>query len=197
MKYWSYLLFILFIIGGIIFMRNILKPSEEEIQITGSEKCNECHILQSLGNQTDIWKKSAHSRAYNTLLTDTAINFTRANNLIDANVNELCLKCHTTKYFLSDKGQNEYYNMSEGVGCESCHGAGSVYLTAEKMKDKNLFLQSGGIICDETVCIKCHSPEANHQRMISESVCPFQEKEFNYEALLKKINHPLNKNNFR
>ncbi|MFI5211599.1 MAG: multiheme c-type cytochrome [Ignavibacteria bacterium] len=195
MKYFSYFIFIAFIVTLLLFLRNALKPETEQVYITGSEKCGECHSLQNIGNQSDIWIKSRHSIAYKTLLGDKATDFAAKNNLVKPAENPECLKCHSTEYSLGNplKSEAPRYSIEEGVGCESCHGAGSLYSPAEIMKDEGFFKSNGGIKGDESTCKNCHSPKGNKEHRISVDMCPFQENEFDYRTAFEKIKHPLNK----
>lgn len=197
MKYIIYFVFIAFIVILILFLKNALQPSKEELSITGTDKCGECHSLDINGNQNKVWKESKHAGAYKTLLTDKAVNFTKDNNLEPASTNKLCLGCHTTQHSFKDSKVHPTYNINEGVGCESCHGPGSRYSPAEIMKDENLFTKNGGEIGNENTCKKCHSPSGNKEMKIKEDVCPFQVNDFVYKNSLEKIKHPVNRNNFK
>lgn len=100
MKYTSYILFALFILASILFLKTALKPEEVPVQITGSVKCGTCHSLKNIGNQQKIWEESKHSQAFNSLLSDKAKQFTQSKGLENPEQNILCLKCHTTKHHL-------------------------------------------------------------------------------------------------
>lgn len=197
MKYITYFIFVGFIIALVVFLKNALEPSEDPVVITGSEKCGECHQLQSLGNQQVVWESSKHSQAYKTLQTQKAADFTKKNNIAQPVKNEMCLKCHTTELFLKDFYKTPYYKIDEGVGCESCHGAGSGYSPADIMKDEALFKRHGGVTGDEGTCMKCHSPKANKEQKLSADICPFQDEDFVYKTAFDKIKHPVNRDNFK
>lgn len=195
MKYFSYFIFVAFIASLLFFLKNALEPQTEPIYVTGSGKCGECHQLQNIGNQYDVWRLSKHAGAYKTLLSDKSIEFASKNNLVKPSENPECLKCHTTGHSLAFLGKIDKPGsiIEEGVGCESCHGAGSQYSPAEIMKDEKLFISSGGIKGDETTCRNCHSPKGNKEHKLSGSICPFQENDFDYRQALEKIKHPLSK----
>jgi hypothetical protein len=72
----------------------------------------------------------------------------------------------------------ETLTMEEGVSCEQCHGAGSVYKSNTIMKDRAKALASGMIVPDEKTCITCHNDKSPTF------------KEFKYEESVKKIAHP-------
>jgi hypothetical protein len=197
MKYLSYFIFIGFIAALLLFLKNALEPKEEPVLITGSDKCNECHQLKSLGEQMMRWQISRHRAAYISLQSQLAKDFTAKNNIVEPVNNETCLRCHTTSGFLEDIKKQPSYKMDEGVGCEACHGAGSKYSPAEIMKDEALFKRNGGIAGDEKLCLKCHSPKANKEQKLTEDACPFQEEDFNYKQAFEKIKHPVNRDNFK
>ncbi len=197
MKYITYCIFAAFIALTILFFKNALQPEQEPISIMGSNKCGECHSLQLLGNQQVIWQNSKHAEAYKTLLSEKSTAFTDKNGLEKASINKLCLKCHTTVSFLEGKPKLISYSIEEGVGCESCHGAGSKYSPNDIMKSGQLFRQFGGSKGNEATCLNCHNLKANKDKKLTENICPFQENDFVYKTALETIKHPLNKENFK
>lgn len=191
MKYISYLVFFLFIGALLLFLKNALEPKQVPAYITGSLMCGECHQLKNIGDQQTPWKNSEHSGAYTVLFSTKAREFAEKNGLQSPDKEEKCLKCHSTEYKLKGTGKGQFYNISEGVGCEACHGAGSEYSAAEIMKDESAFTRNGGIKGDEATCLACHSKKGNKERVLKEDACPFQETDFNYKESFEKIKHPL------
>ena len=193
MKYISYFIFIAFIAALLFFLKNALEPETEPVYIKGTLQCGECHGLKKNGNQLDIWKNSDHSKAYTSLLSDKAKEYSLKNNLGIPSENNLCLKCHTTAGILNGTDKSRLYDITEGVGCEACHGAGSEYTPAEIMKDRGLFELNGGIMGDENTCLKCHSDKGGKEDKFKEDICPFQADDFNYKVMFEKIKHPVNR----
>ncbi len=81
----------------------------------GSEACQKCH-----DHAYDVWKKSDHSHAYQTL--------------VDARHPSLrqydgeCIVCHTVGFGYKTGFTDEHKTRHlENVGCESCHGPGSLH----------------------------------------------------------------------
>ncbi|MBE2227494.1 MAG: cytochrome c family protein [Ignavibacteria bacterium] len=193
MKYISYLLFFLFISALLYFLKNALEPHKEAIVITGSDKCGECHNLKNIGDQFTIWKNSEHSGAYTVLFSNKARDFASKNGLQAPEKEEKCLKCHSTAYSLKGMEKGESFNISEGVGCEACHGAGSGYSPAEIMRDEGLFIRNGGIKGEASTCSPCHNTKGSKEQVLKDDLCPFQEEDFDYKQEFEKIKHPLNK----
>jgi cytochrome c551/c552 len=54
------------------------------------------------------------------------------------------------------KNVAESYKIAEGVGCEACHGPGSLYRKNTIMKDQKAAIAVGMVIPDEKTCLKCH-----------------------------------------
>jgi len=193
MKYISYLLFFLFIGVLLYFLKNALEPEKEPIVITGSDKCGECHSLQNMGEQFSVWKNSKHSGAYTILFSTKARDYASKNGLQSPEKEEKCLKCHTTEFRLSGVEKGKSYNITEGVGCEACHGAGSGYSPAEVMRDEALFTRNGGIKGDASTCAPCHNTKGSKEQVLKDDLCPFQVDDFEYKTEFEKIKHPLNK----
>ena len=78
----------------------------------GTERCRECH--QSAGA---IWAQTGHARAFATL---------RAR---EADADPKCIGCHTTG-FGAFSGYERQFGSGKlvDVGCESCHGPGSLHV---------------------------------------------------------------------
>jgi hypothetical protein len=91
--------------------------SEQALKGTfiGSERCLTCHA-----NAADVWKSSAHSHAYATLVKK------------GKESDPACLRCHTTGFLLTggfrpDLEPAKRAHLTD-VGCETCHGPGSLHV---------------------------------------------------------------------
>jgi hypothetical protein len=79
------------------------------------------------GNEYLIWsKQDKHRNAYTVLLQDRAIKMARALGLPDAANQKLCLDCHADNVASDRRGVQ--FQLSDGVGCEACHGGASRWL---------------------------------------------------------------------
>lgn len=113
----------------------------------GSAKCKMCHI-----SQHKTWTASAHSTAFARLTPEDA---KKAD----------CLACHTTGFVAATAAYNE-----EGIGCESCHGPGSVYAAKDVMNKEKFkadpegmrkIWKAGGLVTPvEATCKGCHNEKS-------------------------------------
>ena len=87
----------------------------------GVKVCAKCHSEQAIGNQYGKWRNSPHARAYLILKTEQAEKIAGMRNITEPWKEQSCLQCHTTGGGKTDK------IPAQGVGCEACHGPGSVY----------------------------------------------------------------------
>jgi hypothetical protein len=79
------------------------------------------------GNEYIIWsKRDKHRLAYAVLLEDRAIKMARALGLPDAANQQICLTCHADDVPANLRGPQ--FQLSDGVGCEACHGGASGWL---------------------------------------------------------------------
>ncbi len=79
------------------------------------------------GNEYIIWsKRDKHRLAYSVLLEDRAIKMARALGLPDAANAKICLDCHADNVPANLRGPQ--FQLSDGVGCEACHGGASGWL---------------------------------------------------------------------
>ena len=75
----------------------------------------------------------------------------------DPLTDQKCLSCHSTAG--GAKNVEASYKVDEGVGCEACHGPGSLYRKNSVMKDQKAAVAVGMLIPDEKTCKNCHKPD--------------------------------------
>lgn len=129
----------------------------------GVESCVMCHKTEKQGSQLSIWQNSAHSKAFETLKTDTANQIAMGKGFsTPAAKTWECLKCHVTGYNLDATMLGKKFKVEDGVQCETCHGAGSAYKDMKVMKDKKLAIKKGLIVHEklEEFCVSCHNDES-------------------------------------
>jgi hypothetical protein len=79
------------------------------------------------GNEYLIWsKQDKHRIAYDVLLQDRAVRMAKALGLPDAVHQKMCLDCHADN--VPDDMRGPQFQLSDGVGCEACHGGASRWL---------------------------------------------------------------------
>ncbi|MGD8440363.1 MAG: ankyrin repeat domain-containing protein [Holophagae bacterium] len=129
-------------------------------QYVGSAACATCHSEIAQGNPHFVWLQSRHGHAYWRLAADWALVLGRLRpqyaDLTDPIADDRCLLCHVTGRQDDNALFAATYREAEGVGCEACHGPGSLYMDAEVMADRNAFLAAGGHIPDQSTCRGCH-----------------------------------------
>ncbi|HEY7327175.1 MAG TPA: multiheme c-type cytochrome [Gemmataceae bacterium] len=104
-------------------VQDLRKPGDGMPHYIGSEECMSCHA-----HAYQVWSASNHSHAYKTL--------------VDAKHPSLrqfdgeCIVCHTVGFgyktgFMNEKDTPDLIN----VGCESCHGPGSLHAANPRNKE--------------------------------------------------------------
>ena len=152
---------ILMSIGLLIFVMSAVVVAEEGVhQYIGSAKCKVCHKAEKKGAQYTLWQESKHSKAYETLASEEAIEIGKAKGIDNPQTSDECLKCHVTAFGAAAEAKAESYDQAEGVGCEACHGPGSDYKKMTVMKDREAALAAGMIIPTEETCVGCHNEES-------------------------------------
>ncbi len=87
----------------------------------GMQVCKKCHEAEGIGNQYKSWKSNPHARAFQVLSGEKALAIALKKGVRSPSEERTCLKCHTTG------GGKIEETRKEGVGCEACHGPGSLY----------------------------------------------------------------------
>ncbi len=136
----------------------------------GADKCKICHKGEAKGNIWEIWEKSAHAKAYQTL-----VNAGKGDEK-----NATCLGCHVTglgKPTGFDPKAATPNTALASVGCEACHGPGADYKGMAVMKDQAKAMAAGLILPKAENCKSCHNDKSPNF------------KGFNFDEYWKKIAH--------
>lgn len=148
-----------FFLIAVCFMVVVSMVHAGDFTYVGAKKCKMCHKGAKKGEVWEKWEKGPHAKAFEALKGK------------GEEKNADCLKCHAT----DAKAAAE-----EGVGCEACHGPGSVYKKMSIMKDKKKAMENGLIEPTEAVCKKCHIGNDHTGK-------------FNFQEAVKKIDHTYTK----
>lgn len=171
-------LFMLFL--SMIIVGNL---SAQQRKYVGTGKCKMCHKKAADGNQYAVWKKSSHAKAYQTLAGDKAKAYGKKLGIDNPQKSDKCLKCHVTAYNVDKKYLGKKYKVTDGVSCESCHGAGGDYYKKKTMTgiaSKKIKAASVGLNTpDEKTCKTCHNDESPAF------------KGFDFKKYYAKIKHPI------
>lgn len=144
--------------------RTVFGTKQDEPRYVGSAACRECHSGGEHGDPYVTWLQSRHAGAYWRLATGWAVFLAERRpqhrDITDPIAERRCLLCHHTAAQDSRALTTVDFTVTEGVGCEECHGPGSLYLDPEVMADRDAFLAAGGVIPGPDVCRRCHrNPE--------------------------------------
>jgi hypothetical protein len=120
------------------------KPSPKAATYRGNESCKECH-----GEAYDFWKQTKHAHAWETLVRDRS----------DHDLG--CVGCHMTGYLQPGGSSLAERPELRAVGCETCHGPGSLHEDAPDEKKKSLIARDA----PQVLCIGCHN--AQHSDLFS------------------------------
>ncbi|MBW2232465.1 MAG: cytochrome C554 [Deltaproteobacteria bacterium] len=136
----------------------------DEYKYVGAKNCGKCHKKELMGNQLAEWKKAPHSKAYETLKSDKALEIAKERNLsASPHESDDCLKCHVTAYGAPESAfSKKPLKITDSIQCESCHGPGSGYRKKKTMSDRDKSIAAGmwepGK--DDKICAKCHNDES-------------------------------------
>jgi hypothetical protein len=101
----------------------------------GSERCGNCH-----DEALRWWHDNAHGHAYATL------------ERLNKQFHPDCAGCHLTGYRKAGGSTLVHNDGLRNVGCESCHGPGSLHVDAPSHRN----IQR---VVAEATCKQCHNPE--------------------------------------
>lgn len=157
-------------VAGAIIMIRYAHPARANATFVGNKICRKCHDSDGIGNQYKIWSGTPHAKAYQILASNNprAMEFAKRAGVGSPQEDGRCLKCHATG------GGRENAVREDGVGCEACHGPGSIYFEfsnhASFDNRENAYRKAvklgmypiiglEGIKAREKVCRHCHREE--------------------------------------
>ncbi len=150
----------------------------QDYDYIGATKCKMCHNKTTTGAQYKIWLAGPHANSMKALSSEKGKTYAGKHGIADPTTDSKCISCHST-FGAIDQNLNAGVKNTEGVSCETCHGAGSGYKSATVMKDQAKSIAKGLIIPDEKLCAKCHTGNKYHDQ-----------KPFVFAEAVKKIAHP-------
>ncbi|MCJ7590416.1 MAG: cytochrome c family protein [Woeseiaceae bacterium] len=116
-----------------------------------------------LQNEYVSWAQDdAHSRAYDVLANEQSKSIAARLGLASATTAKICLDCHADNVPAQQRG--ERFHLSDGVGCESCHGGAENWLanhynlpavTHEASLAAGLF-PTENVAARSELCLSCH-----------------------------------------
>lgn len=134
----------------------------QEKKFIGVKACSACHKGEKGKMIYEQWLSTKHAEAYKTLLGQKSKDIARKIGLKqEPSEADECLVCHATGYMENEIRQASA-KKEEGVTCEACHGAGSLYKSkhgkdkAEEGKKLGLALSDN----DPKVCARCHNKKS-------------------------------------
>src|SRR5689334_8932544 len=110
-------------------------------------------------------RKDRHARAYATLRTDRSRRIAANLGLADATSATECLVCHSDNVPAEQRGGR--FQVSDGVGCEACHGGAERWLTPHtrgyanhKARLADGLYATWDLSARAELCLSCHQGDA-------------------------------------
>jgi hypothetical protein len=171
------------------------RPAAPATEFRGAGSCSAvaCHGSiapqpgqEILRNEHTTWiSEDDHSRAFQVLFDERSQRIARnlgsgLDSSVPAHEDERCLACHTTPRSKPALAATPWMN-SDGVGCESCHGASAHWLgrhTTSAWKQINDprekrahgLVDTKDLVHRATVCTGCHVGQRSHESLLDRDV---------------------------
>lgn len=116
-----------------------------------------------LQNEYTTWQtRDKHANAYNLLLNEQSRRIARNLGLGSAHTAAICLDCHADNVPPERRGPQ--FQLSDGVGCEACHGGAQNWIQVHTIGDSNSHRRNlaAGLyptadpVARAEVCLSCH-----------------------------------------
>jgi len=161
------------IVGGVLFISTPLAGAEnvQVSKFTGPGACSSpsCHggvqprdQTSVLQNEYSTWAvRDKHARAFANLTSAVGMRIAKIMGLASPDTTPRCLACHALDVPASQRART--LDLSDGVGCENCHGAASAWLGPhtingwkyEKSVELGLY-DTRDLVKRSEKCLTCH-----------------------------------------
>jgi hypothetical protein len=150
--------------------------AQDELSYNGLKECKSCHDAQY-----ESWLETGHGQAMKTLEAGEAAEAKEKAGLDpdeDYTEDPDCVGCHVTGYEKEGgyeiDGSERLNKFLRGVGCESCHGAGSEYEgihrdaakkfdNSQKSTPRKDLVEMGQVLTDEEFEERCNACHLNYE----------------------------------
>jgi hypothetical protein len=112
-------------------------------------------------NEYITWsQKDKHAKAYKVLFNERSVRIARNLGLPNAHTADICLNCHADNPAQAQRGRQ--FQLSDGVGCESCHGGASGWLgthisgASHEENIKTGLYPTDQPVARAKLCMSCH-----------------------------------------
>ncbi|MFQ3247045.1 MAG: hypothetical protein ACI9SP_003700 [Arenicella sp.] len=141
-----------------------------------------CHSVKQLEEPSNVLQNEyptwlfhdRHSKAYTTLLSEESKRIASKLGIKNAANASVCLDCHADNVPVEQRG--EEFHMTDGVGCEACHGGSENWLGTHTIKPYSLqrnladgMYPTANLAERTKLCVSCHVGNekklANHNIM--------------------------------
>ncbi|MEM7363226.1 MAG: multiheme c-type cytochrome [Pseudomonadota bacterium] len=120
------------------------------------------HVTSVSQNEYVIWSRhDRHRHAYKLLFSELSQRIAKNLGYDNAHEADVCLDCHADNVSHSERG--ERFQLSDGIGCEACHGGAEHYVSmhANPGVPRDDLLAAGLVPLDTPkararVCFSCH-----------------------------------------
>ena len=157
-------------LAGAVFLALAAPARADDPIHLGVQSCagNNCHgAVHPIGNsrvpqnEYFIWsQKDKHAQAYAVLSNDRSKRIAKNLGLPDAEHAAICLDCHADNVAAAQRGPQ--FQLSDGVGCEACHGGASPWLGPHLSGESHAANVKAGLYATDQPearavrCLSCH-----------------------------------------
>jgi cytochrome c554/c'-like protein len=131
----------------------------------GSVRSNGNYNVQL--NEYITWShQDSHAKAYTVLLNERSRAMAAKLGIGEASKAKICLDCHTDN--VPEKARGREFNISDGVGCEACHGGAERWIESHTTKktpyrenlERGMF-PTADVAPRAALCMSCHLGNAD------------------------------------
>jgi YVTN family beta-propeller protein len=145
-------------------------PGQERLPLyVGRQVCVECHPPEYPDAFCTLDPFPPCGKSYEALSKPEAEHIAAISGIGEPPVeSRICLGCHATGADVGPRWTAETFDITGGVQCEACHGAGSLHVDAWRADENDIAVRTIGRMPfrDQSVCATCHRDRPSHRAVL-------------------------------
>ncbi|MHC4347065.1 MAG: YVTN family beta-propeller repeat protein [Planctomycetota bacterium] len=147
-------------------------PGQQRLSLyVGRQVCLECHPHEDPGTACMLKPFPGCGQSYGALEEAEAPHIAALSGIGEPPTeSRICLGCHATGADAGPRWTTETFDITDGVQCEACHGAGSLHVDTWRVPEADAAQRALGRMpfVDRSVCATCHRDRPSHRIVLEE-----------------------------
>jgi YVTN family beta-propeller protein len=157
------------VVAAALAAGGVCRGQDDLAYYVGRQVCLECHSFDDADRGCTLDPFPPCGKSYGALSRPEAVHIAALSGEIEPPTeSRICLGCHATGADAGPRWMAETFDITDGVQCEACHGAGSLHVDAWRDEHADAATRRLGRLpfVDDFICTTCHRPKPSHHTVL-------------------------------